>query len=415
MSNNLPEDLFYERYLIESFEIILPGEEPEKVLPNHINSFNIIKNYDSDCFPIFAVNLSIKTLLYHKIISHKEEVKFRVRLDKYVLNPDTPVKVTKNIFNELFSIYINEDTPFMDKDMYENTKNIDGGTTGPTDFLPSVDLYLFKDKDLSNSKVVTNKIVKNSSLMTIVAYLLSNSGFNKILMDSFDNKSQMNDLIIPPFPLVKTLYYLESQFGYYSSGSVIFFDYDCGYFLKKQSKCTAFRPKEYKQTVFTVYKSSNPESTSPGFYEDEKTKKFYINIAQSSIEISTNSIVLNQLEGHTHVQIDPMSGSTSQQTLDMKRIGKSAMKIDVNTTANPFKQSMENTERLENAVTLNVTAGDFDMDAITPNKEFMFIFEDQEINSNYGGKYRVSSASYSFKKSGDEFMITGNLTMKRTP
>lgn len=413
--SNLPEDLFYERYIIASFEVILPGEEPEKILTNHINSFAINKNYDTDCFPIFSVNLSIKTLLYYKIISHKEEVKFRIRLDKYVLDPDKPTKISKNVFNELFSIYINEDTPFMDKTIYENTKNIDGGTTGPTDFLPNVELYLFKDKDLTNSKAVANKIVKNASLMTAVAYLLSNAGFNKVLMDSFDNKSPITDLILPPFPLVKTLYYLEGQFGYYSTGSVIFFDYDCAYFLKKQSKCTAFRPKEYKQTVFTVYKSSNPESTTPGFYEDEKTKKYYINIAQSSIEISTNSIVLNQLEGHTHVQIDPVSGNTSKQTLDMKRIGKSALKVDVNTTSNPYKQSMENTERLESAVTLNVTAGDFDMDAITPNKEFLFVFEDQEINSKYGGKYRVSTVSYTFKKSGDEFMITGNLTMKRTP
>jgi hypothetical protein len=401
------------RYRVDAFDILLGGETT-KVLPTQINSIIIEKDFDSDFFPGIRVNLSLDTELYHKVIANKTSVRFRMRLQKHIYNRENKLTAKSDVFNDIFCIYLDEDTPFLDQSSHEEAKKVTDVPKSPEHVGGGQqELFLFKEKDIVASQKVQNVVLQNINMSNTIAYILSGAGVNNVLMSPMENTTTYPEVLIPPYTLLGAINHLEAHFGFYKNGTVVFFDTDRVYFLKRGSTCTAWVPQEYKKTVFHIKKTTNPDSLSPGSYDDAENKNIFINVVPNDISMSTPSVLTDVLHGNNVIVVTPSTGKFDNINPNTVQVGSGSYSVMVDPYANPYAVSAETYQRNEASYVAQVTLGDYDIAAITPNKEFMFTFEDASINSTYGGGYRISKSISTFTKQGEEFSISGQHTFNR--
>ncbi|WP_171567710.1 hypothetical protein, partial [Brevibacillus sp. MCWH] len=195
------------------------------------------KDYENDYFPVIRLDLSLTTELYHEIIENKLDVKFRLRFQKLVVDENDKVLFKKDVFNSIFTAFIDESTPFLSKKEYEEAKKTtvldEKGQHNAALSGNDVTFYLFNESDLLNSKKIISTVISSANMTQTLAYLLSSSGINKVLMVPLDNSSSYSQIIIPPLTTLGNLIYLDNQYGFYKTGSLIFFDTDCLYILDR--------------------------------------------------------------------------------------------------------------------------------------------------------------------------------------
>jgi len=401
------------KYRISLLEIVIPGQDTVTLKTPNINSMGIEKDFDNDHFPILHLSLNIPPELYFNILENKTTVKFRVRLESYIYDANNEIRRTNVVFNDSFSIFIDDNATFVDKDLYLKAKEENGGNYQLTDFSQPRDFFLFKEKDLLGSKTITNAVITSGNMTDISTFLLSNANINNILMTPLDNNQVYNEVVLLPVSTIHNLIYLEKQYGMYYHGLLLFFDFERAYFINKTSECTAWKSGEFKDVVVESFKSSNPNSITPGCIRDEDNKKYIIHAAKDSIEMITSSIVDDQLSGNDMVVIDAGTGNVTNVTPSVQQRGSGTKKILIDNFNNPFtKKSMEY-RKLENDGILKLTLQNIDMEALTPNKKFTFIFEDTAIQKQRGGSYRLSNVIYTFDKQGLEYTVRAKTVFKK--
>ena len=414
----LPTSMRFYHYKVESLDIIFPSEGKQYPIEKGlIKSIMVERDYENDFFPVIRLDLSLNTAFYHKIIANKLDVKFRMRLQKYIYDTNNNPKVKKDVFNTIFSSFIDEGTPFLDKKEYEEANKVavldkDGQiptTIGGND----ITFYLFKESNLLNSKKIINTVLSSANMTQTLTFLLSKAGISDVLMVPLDNKNNYNEIILPPLTVLGNMIYLDNQYGFYKDGTLIFFDIDCVYIIDKSGKCKAFRKGEYKKTVITVRDTINPQSLMPGSYDDTEKKIIYVNIDPRDVAISNMTVIKDQIDGNNRLLINPASGATAVIKPKTVQRGEGTYKVLYKKYNNPFINSSEQKRVESDNRVINVTMSDIDIDAFTPNKEFTFTFEDIVINKQMGGNYRLVNSNFIFVKNGDYFKLNGTATFKK--
>jgi len=410
--NNVPAIKFY-KYKIDAFDIILPNvKDPVKVDPSHITSMSIEKDFDNNFFPVFKVSVSLNPKVYHSVLDNKLKVKFRIRLQKYVFKQDSTFDFKEDIVNDLFCIYIDEDTPFMDEKNYDEIRKSD---IVMSDYTSEYVLYLFKEKDINDTKLIVNKVLKKANMTNTLAYLLGSNGFKNILMAPLDNAVEYDEVLLQPITLLGNLEYLEQQFGFYNEGATIFFDLDYIYIVPRRNACKVWKTNDYKQTVFNLKESGSVAGLGPGCYDDKDGKKFYINVTPNNYTTSNQSVLADHMDGNSMMVINPITASVDKIKSDATQRGDGTYKILINKYNNKLSNSSEKSNINEASSIVSVNFSDFDISAISPNKEFLFIFENKKINTIFGGLYRMSRQYIEFVKQGNEYQIVGNCQLKKPP
>lgn len=402
---------FY-RYEVESLHVLI-GSEVIKLTEKDIESFEFEKAFDDDYFPIFKINTSLETDLYYKIVENKDTVKFRFRLLKYISDSSKTINIKKEEFNELFCIFLEDSTPNLDKNKDKDAAKVEGTSKNPRSMGGSQSFYLFKEADVINSKAIINDVVAADNMTTVLGYILSTIGFNKILMSPMDNTDKVNGDIIPALTLTSAIKYLDQQYGFYKEGMLMFFDIDCAYILRNSSRCTAWRSGEYKTTLFTIKDSTNAENLKPGSYMDEQNKTHVINIAPGSIDISSESVVEDQIDGNNLMIINSQHGTISKRASNSEQRGSGTYKVMINRFNNPYIADNLIARKKEKGAVITVQISDFDISALSPNKEFKFSFEDTSVNKIHSGSYRITHAVISFTKQGTEYSIDASCQFKK--
>jgi len=414
-ASNIPLDMRFHRYIVESLDVLLPGRpEPIKVEPNLINSIMIEKDFDADYFPVLRLSVMMSSDLYYTIVANKTEVRFRMRMQKYAYDSKSSLKFKKDVFNTVFCIFLDENTPFLEHKTLEATQKVTGNEKFPQNVGGNECIfYLFKENDILNSRKIINKVFSSATMTNAVTYCLSVAGFNNVLMTPFENTKSFKEVIVPPLPLLGNLEYLENQYGFYTRGALIFFDIDRLYILDKNPKCTAWAAGEYQKTVFHIKHSTNPDQFSPGSYDDATNKQHFINLPPTSIVMDTPSVVVDPIDGNNLYIINTIAGYTHDLKAYISHRGGGTYKVKVNKYNNEYINWAEKWRREENGRLVQITIGDFDIEALSPNKEFMFLFEDSGFNASHGGNYRISKTIFTFTKQGEEFSISAMATFRK--
>jgi hypothetical protein len=232
-------------------------------------------------------------------------------------------------------------------------------------------------------------------------------------MAPLDNKDEYDEVILQPITLLGNLEYLEQQFGFYNEGATIFFDLDKIYIVPKKSACKAWKLNDYKQTVFNIKDSSNVSSLGPGCYNDIKGKKFFINVTPNNFTTYNQSVLTDHMDGNSMMVINPITASVDKIASDATQRGSGTYKILINKYNNKMSNSSEKSMIDESSSIVGVNFSDFDINAISTNKEFLFIFENKKINLASGGLYRMSKQFIEFIKQGNEYQIVGNCQLRK--
>lgn len=415
MSNLITEkDTFAEyKYNVSEFYIIIGGETID-IPTERITDFKIEHYFENAIFPIFKVSMNIEPSRYYKIIKAKDKVKFKIRIQSwYRKNGSEKESMLKDIINDTFSIFTDEDDEDYELELKKDAKT-DKDENELDKLSNNVEFFLFKTNLVTGLKTNIEKVLTGVTLTTTVAYLLSKAGASNVLMSPFDNTKSYPELILPPQTILRQLMYLNNNYGFHKKGTMIYFGLKYNYILNYKAGCTAWYKNEWKETVIYVLEKNNTLSHLSGSVIKSGEKKFYYSVKTEGVQVTASSISSNAIQGTDAYEITMSGGgSTSKQKGSNKLIGKSGTRVMFNGTSNPYMASTYAAQQQANSVVINLSIENANIEAFYPNKKVSVIFESQRLNSKYKGTYRIASAIYYFTNKGDNYEMSGIITLKK--
>lgn len=129
------KDKFLEnKYVMSEFFMIIDGET-HKIPVERIHSFKIENYYLEAIFPIFKVVISLESARYYAMIKNKDKVKFKIRIQTYSHNVDTPSEhsMNKDLINDTFVFF-----PEASGDDLERELKKEAGTLDDNDVLDQI-------------------------------------------------------------------------------------------------------------------------------------------------------------------------------------------------------------------------------------------------------------------------------------
>ena len=347
-----------------------------------LKSLMIINDYIENIFPIVQLKVSMDYETYYEIIRNKDNVKIRINIQKYYTKVSDVEKSLKSQYlNTTFTLILDDD----DEDLYTDIRkknNVEGDdSTSLYDQDNEVEFYLFKSSLVKASKKKINKILKNCNVTNAVALVMDKMGIDNLLMSRSPNDTEYSEIIIPPLKATQAISYIDTFYGLYPTGSMLFFGVDRSYLIKYDGRCTAYESGEITSTTIIVPKVGTEASQNVGSILGDGG---YTIIADyETIEFQNQSVTKNILNGE-HLQIDNAESSEIDGTMNRSGINK---KIIKNRGKNKYFKSTYTRmrESLEHVIIAQFS--DIDLSSLAPNKSYHFVFEDSALQKKYSGTY----------------------------
>lgn len=265
-----------------------------------IIDFFIEENYEEYYYPIIAITIVMSHEDYELIVSNKDTTEFTINMRKeYIKDENTQVEigsaepVMKAKFNmvtdenviSLFEdaklkeadgtdyrqrtmdgyIYDDSFKPSFDEvtgysvkkeegyKTYSNAGDLTSRSTGDEDNFDESDwephtIYLF-NSTLPLTRRTVNKVFKKGSVLQALLFVLNAMGISNVLMPKINNNRRYKEMIIPPMTCVNALSFIDTYYGIFRKGTLIFFDYDRAYIIPYSGKCDIAEEGEKKQHV----------------------------------------------------------------------------------------------------------------------------------------------------------------------
>lgn len=408
-------------YHVTAFDIMIPGQPTVSLTPSMVVSFKKVDDFDNNVFPLFSIKLMLRRTDYFNIIKYNSSVKFRMRLQKSKMDNtkiDSKTAMKEDVFNEIFCCYLSESTPQYDEKLQAKANEVIGATNNktPEDLSNYLELYLFKEQDITGSKTITNICLGSLDLTDMIFVLYSRAGLSgNFLMEILDNKSTFSEIIIPPVPFLGAMKYLETYYGgFYKVPTLMYFDFNTRYLIKRTIACGAWRSGEFKQTVILVRAANDPQQSQVSCEKRGDEKKYYVSVNQKLVTINKESIQDDAIDGTNLVVVGSKTGSVSNINTSVSKRGKGTQKVLYNDLENSRASSVAKSQIESSGTSIVVNVTNIDMDAFTPNKEFIIKFLDTNAGQGISGSYRLSYASYDFNHNGDQgFNVNATLIFRK--
>ena len=228
-----------ERFLVEA--TLLDYTDGDSLdISSSVMSINVKRDYISNSFPLFVVNLRLTEELRSKI--RDNEVTLDLKVDKYqdlddeqTEETETPV-ITGRVMDIVIKPY---KKPFSTANIREED---DEDTSLQTNTISLID-YQFsgipEQLILKNIEVV-NEIYENAKISDILINIISKTETGKIFIDTVDNKEREDSLLIPPMNIIPAIKFLQEYYGIYNSKMGLFFDLTGTYIFKHFNKSRSY-------------------------------------------------------------------------------------------------------------------------------------------------------------------------------
>lgn len=399
------------RYSIAEFIVLYPTST-YPIPTERVTALSIIHDYEKNLFPIFKIEFVLESSVYYEIMKNKNTVKFKLRVQKFSKERGKETKsLYRDYINTTFSLIMDDDP----NDNYNIGEAI-GDDKNQLDQVDNrIELFLFKEETVNAMKTNVNAVMTSASMAGAIGYIISKSGLNgKMLMTPPENGNRYNELIIPPQNALSAIQYLDTTYGLYSKGSMIYFDFDYGYILNYAGGCTAYIKDEIQDVCIIVPEDNTAASTDSGMLEKVNQKtRMYIIAQQSFMEMQNQSISNDVINGNNATVVN--SSQSTISNVSSSAISKTGgnSKIIQNNTQNAWFGQTYAAQTSANSIVIPLALGDIDLAAIRPNKKFVFIFENSILNNKYRGIYIIASSIIKFIHDGADFSVEVNVTFKR--
>ena len=408
------KDKFLEnKYTMSEFFMIIDGETHE-IPVERIHSFKIENYYLEAIFPIFKVVISLESARYYAMIKNKDKVKFKIRIQTYSHNVDTPSEhsMNRDLINDTFVFF-----PEASGDDLERELKKEAGTLDDNDVLDQIndgiELFLFKDGVVNNLRKQVNYVLSDLNLATATLFLLHNAGVKNLIMAPLDNTDSYSEIILPPLSIDNQIRYLDTNYGFYKDGMIFFIGLTNSYLIPYNGKCAGYKKNEWKETVIYVFEKNNVQSAASNSIKKSNEERFYINLPSDSLDINNDTVTENVISGTDAIMVNTQKNSSSNITIDAPTIGGKTKKTIYNELSNPFTETMYRNLEQSNSVTMTFALQNINIEAFEPNKAVSMIFESPTLNKKYKGEYVVVSAIHAFTGSSEMYECYSVISLKK--
>lgn len=365
------------KYKIDKFVIII-GDEYITIVPENISSFIIYNDYTNAIIPLIKVTLVTSATNIFKVINNKDIVRFHVTMNSYMVD-ETGKKITLNnsIYRNIFRTYIDENTPDIDKELrdakYTESEKMNSDV---------MSIYLYDVNIVEKLYTSYNNIFTNISVFEAMMYYMSKVISNCTLScDVFDNMDDRHKyMIIPTMNAKDIISYIDSYYGLYDCGSIIFMDTNKQYILRYDLS------KSDKVITIYLYSKLDNKSIKTGMYYDKNN----IYIVSDIYNININKMSLSQdlLLGNNIYVIDG-----ENNIVDNINLGKSNRVIH-NDTPNKFVKGVIKSKVRSMNIEIDLSVTGIDITKLTPDTKIKVVFDNPQLTKEYSSYfYRIASVS----------------------
>ena len=416
------EDTFLKwRYTVSEIYILYPKEDPEEIPTERLTSLMISNDYENNLYPIVRIEIVLEASRYYKIIQNKEDVKFKLRIQKsYQLLGDSDWSLDQDYIQDTFDLILNDsdfdvDAGFKEENAsgdYENIQEDDINDLFATD--NRFEFFLFKSSTIKAGRKTINQVLHNATVTDGINYIASKAGFKNLLMAPSDHVDVIEELVIPPLNAAMAMVYIDCYYGIYKTGSLIFMDLDRNYILPYNEKCKCWGSKEDKEiSIIIPKKSSSFSSDLCTVLKDGDSKTKYIVGNNSMVKIENNSITYDILVGNDIESVNSYNGEVTTGSANSTTNSSNNETRIENRTENPYFNNIYTKQSESRNVVIQLTIGDYDITYLKPNRIFKVIFEDSKLNKQYKGKYKLVRAIHTFSLTGGQFQLMTDLVVKK--
>lgn len=410
------------KYEVTEFTILY-ASSTYNVPVERITALDIVNDYEKNIVPIMKLNMTIEPSVYNEIIKNKQNIKLKIRMQKFYTEPGSEEKSLKRDYIlDTFNLIIDEQDVnvdnFIDKETKKN-KNTNEPKNDTNELNHQLannnEFYLYKQDTLSAMRWALNNVLVNCTMVGAISYVAAIVGLKNIVMSPLENNQVYPEVLLPPQSALNTLQYLDTNFGFYKAGTLMYFAEDYGYILNYKGGCTAWRKDEIKDTTILIpnkggtYGTLSCSLTKKG---QENERKFIV-VRADNVTISNDSISNNVTEGNNATIINNTTQTTSNTTSGAEGAGVSNTNVITTSSNNPWLADTFATQKSANSIVISCGCSDFDINVIAPNKRFTFIFEDTSNTEKFKGEYTIASSNINFKKDGNDFTINASMTFKK--
>lgn len=390
-----------------------------------IKHFQIIEDFENNVFPIFKICMILESSVYYKILNNKDSGRLFLRIDAFYqsVGKEGASGASREFINGNFNIVLDDNTADMlysqkvvsNKESY--TSVIKDNTNVLKDIDNEVTFYLFRTDAIEGLKVNNvNTILHDATVTDAVAILSSKANLKNILFAPPDNNTRYESLLIPPLSVLKAYLFLDSYYGIYKTGSIIYFGFNTTYIIPFTGECKAWKSGESKKTVVIVPKTSNvAHATVLGELKSSSAGGNSIIADYSSVNIENKTLSNNYIAGNDSQVLDAYQGNvTVTEAKTVTKNNKNSTRMIENSTENEFAGTMYVAQSSSSSVVINLQMRDILITALTPNKEFEIIFEESKYADQYKGKYVLSNCIHNFTNMGETFVVDSTAKFRRS-
>lgn len=411
-------DKYYQcRYKVSELKLLI-NDVVIDIQPFQVRNISIENNFETDIFPVFKLTLVLNPKVYFNILKNKNEIKFKIRIQKYYKDLSTGNNTMDvDYIHDTFVVFLDDDESQFNEEMYNKKREAEGFKGDSISLFETdnpIDFFLFKESYVTNLRKTVNKVFSNCTMTTVIGWLFYNAGMNNLLISPLDNKRNIGTVVIPPMHVFNALRFLDVQYGFYGQGSLIYFDVYRAYILNYRIGCTAWEENEWKHSTIYVLDRANKDNRTACWVKRTDDNNHYTIVQDEHVRVMNTSIVDNVISGSSPNIIDSANDDNYKFTsAELVTRGNSNYNTFHNDTSNSYIGSTYATQKAGMGVVITVGMNDFNVDAILPNKDFIMIFEDSKSNDKYKGQYKISSSFVQFIKDGDDYSISASCVFKR--
>lgn len=411
------------RYHVTLMEFLIPGKKKITIPPERMIRFNITHDYEGNAFPEFRVTIALESDLYYKILKYKNKGQFHLRIDTFYTGiNDSNKSIYKKCINGKFDLIMDDDTD----DMLEGQKKKESemNYTSQKNAMINelrhsedaiLNAYLYKSKLLDGTKTLIGKTLNEVTVTDAIVYCFKKAKLKDLIMAKPDNNSIYHKLQLPRMSMVQELAYIDSYYGLYKEGSLIYFDFDSNYIIPYNGKCEAYVKKKDTIVSILIPETDNSHLTTEGILQhgSSKDKNYYIVGNPRTVDARNGSITNNYIMGNDAEFQDAYDGTTKTKKSSAKKRNKNFARIQTNRTENNYLPTTYASQTKALSTVINVDIGNCLITQLDPTKRIKVVFENTKYAKKYKGNYILSRVEYDFIKDGEDFMVAATATLKR--
>lgn len=390
------DDYLIYRYTVNELYILF-SDGAYKLENERLNSLSILDRYMENLYPIMKIDLALEESVYNRIISEKDDLKIKLNVRKYYRkNSETEKSFESNYINDTFQLILDDSINTVDVNAH-NLEYPEGDTGEMNSVQVAMELFLFKgDMIKANSKMV-NAVLKEASVSAAIGYILTKSQVSNLLMTRPDNQTIYEELKLPPLNIAKELAFVDSYYGLYNTGSIIYFGLDRGYIIPFCKPSDAYERNEIETVCIIVPEigSTITDNICSLKKYNDSTKAYFIADPESfdPKNLSTTGNVLHPED------INVVENETGEVTKSKEKNKATEILL----SENPFYKEIYEATVKSNDAAISVSLKDGDFSLLTPNKKYQFIFESTKLSKIYKGYYHLCQCDISLAKEGVDF------------